>query len=54
MPDWPWTNGGATDTHHYDNNEDTGEKLRLINFRTEYTTEPYYNPFNNLKLSDDE
>ena len=54
MPDWPWTNGGATNTHHYDNNEDTGEKLRLINFRTEYTTEPYYNPFNNLKLSDDE
>lgn len=54
MPEWPWTTGGATDTHHYDNNEDTGEKLRLINFRTEYTTEPYYNPFNNLRLSADD
>ena len=64
MPDWPWNEGGKTtntDQHHYSisNNESgsTGEKplqkLRLINFRTEYTIEPYINPFNNLYLSNE-
>ncbi len=60
MPDWPWKEGGKpTDPnqHHYtiSNNDDGsgGETLRLINFRTEYTIEPYINPFNNLSLSND-
>lgn len=60
MPDWPWLDGGKpTDPnqHHYGiiNNEtdSTGEKLRIINTRTEYTIEPYINPFNNCSLSDD-
>lgn len=60
MPDWPWKQGGKPtdpDQHHYtiSNNDDGsgGEKLRLINFRTEYTIEPYINPFNNLYLSNE-
>ena len=60
MPDWPWKDGGKpidTNQHHYSifNNEtgSTGEKLRIINTRTEYTIEPYINPFNNCSLSDD-
>ena len=62
MPDWPWSQGGKTtdpNQHHYSisNNDSsstgTGEKLRLINFRTEYTIEPYINPFNNLYLSNE-
>ena len=60
MPDWPWSEGGKTtdpNQHHYsitnNDNGPTGEKLRLINFRTEYTIEPYINPFNNLYLSND-
>lgn len=59
MPDWPWKTGGkTTDTeqHHYgiDNNSiaTTGEKLHIINFRTEYLIEPYVNPFNYYSLSD--
>ena len=59
MPDWPWEDGGKgtdKDQHHYgiSNNEidNTGEKLRIINYRTEYTLEPYINPFNNLYLSE--
>ena len=59
MPDWPWEDGGKKtdkDQHHYgiENNEieNTGEKLRIINYRTEYTLEPYVNPFNNLSLSE--
>ena len=61
MPDWPWKEGGKPtdpDQHHYTvgaiNSEVSGETLRLTNFRTEYTIEPYINPFNNLYLSDDD
>ena len=59
MPDWPWKEGGKPtdpDQHHYsvtDIHSDTsGETLRLTNFRTEYTIEPYINPFNNLYLTE--
>ena len=61
MPDWPWKEGGKTtdpNMHHYSvsNSEGIakGETLRLINFRTEYTIEPYINPFNNLYLRGDD
>ena len=57
MPDWPWKEGGKPtdpDQHHYSvssiNSDTSGETLRLTNFRTEYTIEPYINPFNNLFL----
>lgn len=60
MPDWPWKEGGKeTDPnqHHYslsDNvGKSTGERLRIINFRTEYTIEPYIDPFTDLYLSDE-
>ena len=60
MPDWPWKEGGKPtdpDQHHYSvgsiNSDISSETLRLTNFRTEYTIEPYINPFNNLYLSDD-
>lgn len=58
MPDWPWAVGGKTtdtDKHHYDPNDDstTGGKLRLINFRTEYISEPYIDPFTELFLVDE-
>ena len=57
MPDWPWKEGGKPtdpDQHHYSvssiHDDTSGETLRLTNFRTEYTIEPYINPFNNLYL----
>lgn len=59
MPDWPWSEGGKqTDKnkHHYSLNDSdsgpAGKKVRIINFRTEYTKEPYINPFNNLYLKE--
>lgn len=59
MPDWPWKRyAKPTDTeqHHYgiSSNDiaNTGEKLRIINYRTEYLVEPYINPFNNYSLTD--
>ena len=59
MPDWPWKEGGKPtdpDQHHYNvsaiNSDISSETLRLTNFRTEYTMEPYINPFNNLYLND--
>ena len=30
-----------------------GEKVRIINFRTEYTTDPYIDPFTDLYMLDD-
>lgn len=61
MPDWPWHIGDKPtdhDQHHYSvsniNVDTTGESLRIINFRTEYTIEPYINPFNNLYLPEDD
>ena len=60
MPDWPWKDGGKPtdpDMHHYSISQSgivsEGERLRLINFRTEYTMEPYRDPFNELSLSDE-
>lgn len=60
MPDWPWKDGGKTtdsDLHHYSISNSgiisEGERLRLINFRTEYTMEPYMDPFNQLSLGDE-
>lgn len=61
MPDWPWKEGGKPtdpDQHHYNvsaiNSDISSETLRLTNFRTEYTIEPYINPFNNLVLGEDD
>lgn len=61
MPDWPWKEGGNTtdpNLHHYSISHSgiisEGERLRLINFRTEYTMEPYMDPFNQLSLPPDE
>ena len=61
MPDWPWKEGGKPtdpDQHHYSveaiNSDISSETLRLTNFRTEYTIEPYINPFNNLVLGEDD
>ena len=61
MPDWPWKEGGNTtdpNLHHYSVSQSgiisEGERLRLINFRTEYTMEPYMDPFNQLSLPADE
>ena len=60
MPDWPWKDGGKpTDlnNHHYSISENesdfVGEKVRIINFRTEYRTDPYIDPFTDLELFDD-
>lgn len=60
MPDWPWKDGGKTtnlDNHHYTISENdsssVGEKVRIINFRTEYTTDPYIDPFTDLYMLDD-
>lgn len=59
MPDWPWKDGGKptdTDKHHYNisdsDNSSIGEKVRIINFRTEYTIKPYVDPFTTLRLLD--
>lgn len=59
MPDWPWKRGGKTtdpEQHHYgissNDIDNTGKKLRIINYRTEYIIEPYINPFNNYSLTD--
>lgn len=58
MPDWPWAEGGKTtdlDRPHYIT-DDSGSKdtrLRLINFRTEYISEPYIDPFTELFLVDE-
>ena len=60
MPDWPWKVGGKTtdiNKQHYSAiNYDNGplvEIVRVINFRTEYRTDPYINPFTHLYLPDD-
>lgn len=59
MPDWPWKDGGKptdTDKHHYSisdtESSSIGEKVRIINFRTEYTIKPYVDPFTTLRLLD--
>ena len=57
MPDWPWSDGGKPkdmDKPHYsDVSVSFGQKLRIINFDTEYTTHPYIDPFTKLFLIDE-
>lgn len=57
MPDWPWSDGGKPkdmDKPHYsDVSVSFGQKLRIINFDTEYTTHPYIDPFTKLFLEDE-
>ncbi len=57
MPDWPWSDGGKPkdmDKPHYsDVSVSFGQKLRIINFDTEYTTHPYIDPFTKLYLIDE-
>ena len=57
MPDWPWGDGGKPkdmDKPHYsDVSVSFGQKLRIINFDTEYTTHPYIDPFTKLYLEDE-
>ena len=57
IPDWPWSDGGKPkdmDKPHYsDVSVSFGQKLRIINFDTEYTTHPYIDPFTKLFLEDE-
>lgn len=59
MPDWPWDEGKKEtdgDRLHYSESNDiiVGEKLRIINYRTEYLSDPYINPFTLLEILDED